>query len=133
MSNYSYDEIKNNICNTIVEKMKQYKYSASDLAKMLNISGQSVSRYVNHMAVPSLDIMLEICNIFNITINDLCKINNDELINSINSIPNLDLDLQYIIKTKKAPTVEELQLLDAIKSNPEIMNLIKSVFDKNTK
>ena len=133
MSNYSYDEIKNNICNTIVEKMKQYKYSASDLAKMLNISGQSVSRYVNHVAVPSLDIMLEICNIFNITINDLCKINNDELINSINSIPNLDLDLQYIIKTKKAPTVEELQLLDAIKSNPEIMNLIKCVFDKNTK
>ena len=56
-----------------------YKYrsdknlSQGNLADMLDVSRQSVSKWENNSAVPDLDKIIKLCEIFEITIDELVK------------------------------------------------------------
>ena len=119
--------IKNNICDNIVSLLKQNNMNAIELAKRLNISAQSVSRYVNHESIPNFDIMIAICEIFNVSIIDLMGLREYEAVDN-NTEHYLREDAAVYNKTKKAPTEEELEFLEAIRKNPDLIEKFKKAF-----
>ena len=47
--------------------------SQGDLAELLEVSRQSISKWENNSAVPDLDKIIKLCEIFEITIDELVK------------------------------------------------------------
>ena len=52
---------------------KSNNYTQDDLAKELGISRQAVSKWETGMAIPGLEVLLEISKLYNITINDILE------------------------------------------------------------
>ena len=134
MNEYSAEEIRKHVGDTIKKQMELNKLSMAALGNMLGVSSQSVYRYVTYVAIPSPDVMMKFCDLFNISLNEFYGVknvsNDNELLRKIEDIPNLKEDLEYMLETKKAPSVDELKLLEAIKRNPEIMDFFQKAFDK---
>ncbi len=134
MNEYSAEEIRKHVGDTIKKQMEVNKLSMAALGNMLGVSSQSVYRYVTYVAIPSPDVMMKFCDLFNISLNEFYGVknvsNDNELLRKIEDIPNLKEDLEYMLETKKAPSVDELKLLEAIKRNPEIMEFFQKAFDK---
>jgi len=134
MNEYSAEEIRKHVGDTIKKQMEVNKLSMAALGNMLGVSSQSVYRYVTYVAIPSPDVMMKFCDLFNISLNEFYGVknvsNDNELLRKIEDIPNLKEDLEYMLETKKAPSVDELKLLEAIKRNPEIMDFFQKAFDK---
>ena len=63
------DQIK--IGKFIQEKRKEKKLTQASLAEKLNITDRAVSKWENGICLPDVSIMYELCDILNITINDL--------------------------------------------------------------
>lgn len=63
------DQIK--IGKFIKEKRKENKITQSELAERLNVTDRAVSKWENGKCMPDSGIIIELCNILNITINDL--------------------------------------------------------------
>ena len=134
MNEYSAEEIRKHVGDTIKKQMEVNKLSMAALGNMLGVSSQSVYRYVTYVAIPSPDVMMKFCDLFNISLNEFYGVknvsNDNELLRKIEDIPNLKEDLEYMLETKKAPSLDELKLLEAIKRNPEIMEFFQKAFDK---
>lgn len=134
MNEYSAEEIRKHVGDTIKKQMEVNKLSMAALGNMLGVSSQSVYRYVTYVAIPSPDVMMKFCDLFNISLNEFYGVknvsNDTELLRKIEDIPNLKEDLEYMLETKKAPSLDELKLLEAIKRNPEIMEFFQKAFDK---
>lgn len=134
MNEYSAEEIRKHVGDTIKKQMELNKLSMAALGNMLGVSSQSVYRYVTYVAIPSPDVMMKFCDLFNISLNEFYGVknvsNDNELLRKIEDIPNLKEDLEYMLETKKAPSLDELKLLEAIKRNPEIMEFFQKAFDK---
>ena len=62
---------------TIGEKIYEYRIaknlSQGDLADMLEVSRQSVSKWENNAAVPDLDKIIKLSEIFGVSIDELVK------------------------------------------------------------
>ena len=55
---------------------KEKKYSQEELAEMLDVTRQSVSKWESGQTYPEMDKLLAICKIFNCTLEELT---NDEI------------------------------------------------------
>ena len=66
--------------NRIAELRKKAKLSQAELGKILNLSQKAISRYENHSAEPDLNTIKKIANYFNVTIDYLLQIPEEELI-----------------------------------------------------
>lgn len=65
------NNIKENIMNSINNNLDKCSISKKQLSEMLNVSQASVSHWCKGDNLPSTELLPLICNIFNITINDL--------------------------------------------------------------
>lgn len=63
------DQIK--IGKFISNKRKEKNITQSELAELLGITDRAISRWENGICMPDASNILELCNILNITINDL--------------------------------------------------------------
>lgn len=63
------DQIK--IGKFIAERRKRLSLTQMQLAEMLNITDRAVSKWERGKAMPDASIMLELCHILHITVNDL--------------------------------------------------------------
>ena len=63
------DQIK--IGTFISKKRKEHKLTQSELADKLNITDRAISKWENGVCLPDASIMHELCEILEITINDL--------------------------------------------------------------
>ena len=48
-------------------------YTQQQLSDLLSISRETISKWERNQYFPNLEYIVEICNILNITIDDLCK------------------------------------------------------------
>ncbi len=55
----------------ISEKRKEKKLTQSDLAEKLNISDRAISKWERGLCLPDASIMLELCKILDISVNEL--------------------------------------------------------------
>ena len=55
----------------IAECRKKKKLTQMELAEKLNITDRAVSKWENGRAMPDSSIMLELCNLLGITVNEL--------------------------------------------------------------
>ena len=75
------------IANRLLEFRKKSGLSQEELAEKLNITRQSVSKWESGQAYPEMDKMIMICQIFNISIDELVNQNFKE-VNSIKQSKN---------------------------------------------
>ncbi len=63
----------------IFELRSAKNLSQSDLADLLNVSRQSVSKWETDAAVPDLDKLIKLCDVFGVTLDELtCRVVNEE-------------------------------------------------------
>lgn len=60
----------------IYELRNERKLSQTDLADMLDVSRQSVSKWETDMSVPELDKLIKLCNLFDVSLDELAGRNN---------------------------------------------------------
>jgi transcriptional regulator with XRE-family HTH domain len=66
---YYMDQIK--IGNFIKQKRKEKNITQNELSEKLNITNRAISKWENGICMPDSGIIPELCEILNITINDL--------------------------------------------------------------
>lgn len=59
------------IGNFIAEKRKEHNLTQKQLAEKLMISDKAVSKWENGRCLPDVSVMLDLCQVLNITVNDL--------------------------------------------------------------
>ena len=59
------------IGNFITEKRKEHNLTQKQLAEKLHITDRAVSKWENGKSLPDVAVMLDLCKVFNITVNDL--------------------------------------------------------------
>lgn len=62
-----------NLGETIYNLRKEKKLSQGDLAELLSVSRQSVSKWENNSAVPDLDKLVKLSTIFGVSLDELVK------------------------------------------------------------
>ena len=92
-----------NLSDNIKKIRKDNNLSQEDLAEKLNVSRQSVSKWEQGIAYPEMDKVLQICKMFNLSIDELLNQNIKEVEKSkeskININKYIDSFLSYITKT----------------------------------
>lgn len=95
---------------------KEQKLTQEELAEKLNITYKAVSKWECGKCLPDASIMLDLCNILKINVNDLLsgeKVDNNKYVN--NAEENLIILTKQIEKRKKnLKIVQKLLLLFAI-------------------
>lgn len=65
---------------TFGENLKRFrekvKLTQREVASMLQISRQSISKWENNQALPTIDLLVPLTNILNCTLDDLLQVNN---------------------------------------------------------
>lgn len=59
------------VANNIIKYRKMSGLTQAELADKLNFSDKSVSKWERGDAIPDLEVLLKLCNIFEITLNDI--------------------------------------------------------------
>ncbi len=59
------------IAKNICEYRKKCNLTQNELANLLNFSDKSVSKWERGESIPDINVLMQMCNIFGITINDL--------------------------------------------------------------
>ena len=80
----------------ITRYRKKLNLTQDDIARMLYVSRQLVSKWENGTGVPSVDVLLEFCKIFHTTFEDLLCLN-DEISTDPNDI-FVGHDRMYVIR-----------------------------------
>lgn len=99
------DQIK--IGRFIQEKRKEKNLTQSDLAEKLNITDRSISKWENGICMPDVGIMSDLCNILNISINDLFS---GEIVDMKDNEKKLEENLLEMAKLKEQKDKELLKL-----------------------
>ena len=99
------DQIK--IGRFIQRKRKEQKLTQSELAERLNITDRAVSKWENGICLPDASIMYELCELLNITINDLFS---GEVVDMKNSEKRLEENLLEMTKMKEEKDKQLLAL-----------------------
>ena len=99
------DQIK--IGKFIAEKRKKHNLTQVQLAEKLNITDRAVSKWENGRALPDSSIMLQLCDILGITVNDLLC---GELVIMDNYNKELEKNLIEAIKQKQESDKQLLKL-----------------------
>ena len=99
------DQIK--IGKFIQEKRKEQKLTQSDLAEKLNITDRAISKWENGNCLPDVGTMPELCNILNVSINDLFS---GEIVDMKDSEKKLEENLLEMAKLKEEKDKQLLAL-----------------------
>ena len=59
--------------NKIAENRKLKKMTQEELANKLNVSAQAVSKWENDLSIPDLPILIELADLFNVTLDELIR------------------------------------------------------------
>ncbi len=65
--------MNNNFANNLKSLRYQYNLSQKDLAQKLNVSHKTISHWESGYTEPSLDILITLKNIFNVSYEDLIE------------------------------------------------------------
>ena len=90
------DQIK--IGKFISEKRKELGITQSELAEKLNITDRAISKWENGVCMPDVGTIPELCEILNITINDLFS---GEVVNMKNNEKKLEENLMDLARQKE--------------------------------
>lgn len=90
------DQIK--IGKFISEKRKEKGITQSELAEKLNITDRAISKWENGICMPDVGTIPELCELLNITINDLFS---GEVVNMKNNEKKLEENLMEIARQKE--------------------------------
>lgn len=82
----------------IAERRKKENLTQMQLAEKLNITDRAVSKWERGLALPDSSIMLDLCSILKITVNDLLS---GELVSMENYNKDMEKHLLELIKTKE--------------------------------
>lgn len=97
--------------------IKQSKYSQKELSAILQISEDSITRYIKQKQSPKIDTLLEICNVLNISI--IWLLTGEE--NKTTSLTPNEQELLTLFK--ELPEREQIKVIgiveDRLKSQPE--------------
>ncbi|MDD6301918.1 MAG: helix-turn-helix domain-containing protein [Bacillales bacterium] len=121
---------------------KQINLSQEELADRLFVTRQALSKWENGTSAPSTDTLLELCNFFNVSFEDLLCLNDNEKIevdpNDIFKGYNREFIINQIIKNElivnlsdvfyQMSPVERLTILKAIKEEKIKCDLQELVF-----
>ena len=92
-----------NLKDNLKRLRKEHNLSQEDLAEKLGVSRQSVSKWESGQAYPEMDKVLQICQLFNLNIDELLNQNIKEVNNikqsKINVNKYIDDFLDYVTKT----------------------------------
>lgn len=99
------DQVK--IGKFIKEKRKEKKITQSELAEKLNVTDRAISKWENGICMPDSGIIPELCEILNITINDLFS---GETVDVKNKEKKLEENLLDMIKLKQEKDKQLLNL-----------------------
>jgi transcriptional regulator with XRE-family HTH domain len=99
------DQIK--IGTFISKKRKEQKLTQSELADKLNITDRAISKWENGVCLPDASIMHELCDILEITINDLFS---GEIVDMKDNEKKLEENLLEITKLKEEKDRQLLNL-----------------------
>ena len=84
----------------IAERRKAENLTQAQLAEKLNITDRAVSKWENGRAMPDTSIMLELCDILKITVNDLLSGEEISMENNDQKNEQLLLDMAKELETK---------------------------------
>lgn len=59
--------------NRIALYRKQNNYTQEELASKLNVSSQAVSKWENDLSIPDISLLIDLANLFNVTLDTLVK------------------------------------------------------------
>ena len=82
----------------IAERRKQQQLTQAQLAEKLGITDRAISKWENGKSMPDSALMLELCGILNVTVNDLLS---GEVITMANYNQELEKKLLEMIKQKE--------------------------------
>ena len=99
------DQIK--IGNFISKKRKEKKLTQSVLAEKLGITDRAISKWENGICLPDVSIMIDLCNILEITINDLFS---GKVVNMRDNEKKLEENLLEMAKLKEEKDKQLLKL-----------------------
>lgn len=99
------DQIK--IGKFINRKRKENGITQSELAEKLGISDRAISKWENGICLPDVDNMIELCKIYNITINDLLS---GEVVDMKDNEKKLEENLLEMTRIKEQGDKELLTL-----------------------
>jgi len=99
------DQIK--IGKFISAKRKEIKLTQSQLAEKLNITDRAISKWENGICMPDSGIIPELCDILNITINDLFS---GEVVDMKNTEKQLEKNLLELAREKEQKDRQLLRL-----------------------
>jgi len=99
------DQIK--IGKFIQEKRKEKKLTQAELAEKLNITDRAISKWENGKCMPDVGIIPEICEILNITINDIFS---GEVVDMKNNEKILEQNLLEMTRQKEEKDKQLLTL-----------------------
>ena len=91
----------------IKERRKEVKMTQGELAEKLNVTDRAISKWENGICMPDSGIILDLCELLNITINDLFS---GEVVDMKNNEKKLEENLLEIAKLKEDQDKELLFL-----------------------
>ena len=101
------------LADKIINERKKNGWSQEELAQMLSVSRQSVSKWESAQAVPDLNRIIQMANIFNVSTDYLLK---DEIEADTTSVPAESIDPEYV-NVKKVSLEDADRYLKTIKNN----------------
>ena len=72
------DNVKENIAKNIARLRTENNMTQPELAKKLNYTDKSVSKWEHGIATPPIDVLKEIADIFGVTVDDMLRDMSDE-------------------------------------------------------
>ncbi len=91
----------------IADKRREKNLTQSKLAEMLNVTDRAVSKWENGKSLPDSSIMIELCNILKISVNDLLS---GEIVSAKNYNEDLESKLIEMVKQKEVADRHLLKL-----------------------
>lgn len=120
------DQIK--IGKFIAQRRKEKAITQEQLAKMLNTTNKSISKWENGNCLPDSSLYEPICNILNISINELFA--GERLVDD--STNNLMQMLKYKLYTLSDKSISFTEFSNALDKISEVTTILKSFDTKET-
>ena len=108
----------------IAECRKQKKLTQMQLAEMLNITDKAISKWERGLAMPDTSIMLELCDILGVSVNELLSGEKIEMENKEQKNKQLLLDMSKEIEQKNKTIWSAMWVIMIV----SITALIASIF-----
>lgn len=127
----------NKVGNKIMNYRKELNLTQDELAEKLFVTRQLVSKWENGTGVPSIDVLLELCKLFNKTFEDILCLNDTEELDEtdifkgrsrtfiIQSIIKGDIELNLADVFYQFSPFERMIILKAIKDETYQCSLVE--------